>query len=304
MMNIACSTCLESFTSGCDISTTPCGHVFHTSCITRWLNRNNDCSQCRKDCNFRQIIKLYFSESQFALEEQITINDLEQKCLKLEEKSQICDREVSTMKKIVDNCALERNQTNQKCKKLEHEKLLMKLDWSKTEWNLKESINKANKQIKDLKKECFPLAIDSGKLEVFDINLECDFNCTGMELYNALTQPEMIQVFTKNPVKMAGDAKPGVEFTIYDGSINGTFISLTPYTKISQFWRLKSWPTGHFSEVVMKITQTKDNTKLHLTQKGVPTKELEPTKMGWHRYYFHAINQAFGFGSSLFWDPK
>ena len=92
---------------------------------------------------------------------------------------------------------------------------------------------------------------------------------------------------------MAGDAKPGVEFTIYGGSINGTFISLTPYTKISQFWRLKSWPAGYFSEVVMKITQTKDNTKLHLTQKGVPTKELEPTKMGWQRYYFHAIKQTY-----------
>ena len=153
-MNIACSTCLESFTSGCDISTTPCGHVFHTGCITRWLNRNNDCSQCRKNCDIRQIIKLYFSESQSALEGQITINDLEQKCLKLEEKSQICDQEVSTMKKIVDDCALERNQTDQKCKKLEHEKLLMKLDWSKVEWNLKESINNANKQIKDLKNEC------------------------------------------------------------------------------------------------------------------------------------------------------
>ena len=103
MMNIACSTCLESFTSGSDISATPCGHVFHTSCITRWLTRNNDCSQCRKDCDIRQIIKLYFSESQSALEEQITINDLEQKCLKLEEKSQICDREVTNKKKNVED---------------------------------------------------------------------------------------------------------------------------------------------------------------------------------------------------------
>ena len=96
MMNIACSTCLESFTSGCDISTTPCGHVFHTGCITRWLDGNSNCSQCRKDCEISGIIKLYFSESQSALEEQITINDLEQKCLKLEEKSQICDREVKS----------------------------------------------------------------------------------------------------------------------------------------------------------------------------------------------------------------
>jgi len=138
------------------------------------------------------------------------------------------------------------------------------------------------------------------KIEVSDIELEETFKCTGMELFNALTQPEMIQVFTQNPVKMASDAKAGVEFTLLDGSINGTYINVTPYTKISQSWRLKSWPAGHFSEVTIKITQTKEDTKLSLTQKGVPIKEMEPTKQGWQRYYFHAIKQTFGFGSSLF----
>ena len=139
MMNIACSTCLESFTSGCDISTTPCGHVFHTGCITRWLNVNTDCSQCRKGCELGQLVKLFFSESQSAIEESLTINMLEQKSLKLEEK---CDFKLNLMKTEV-------TQVNQKCYKLEQEKLLMKLDWSKTEWSLKESIKEANKRIKD-----------------------------------------------------------------------------------------------------------------------------------------------------------
>ena len=63
-MNIACSTCLESFTSKSDISTTPCGHVFHTHCIDQWLrNEKNNCSQCRKACRQNQIVKLYFSQS-------------------------------------------------------------------------------------------------------------------------------------------------------------------------------------------------------------------------------------------------
>ena len=174
MMNITCSTCLESFTSGCDISTTPCGHVFHTGCITRWLHQNDNCSQCREVCEIRQIIKLYFSESQSAIEQNITINDLEQKSLKLEEQSQKCEQELTAMKTLVLDKSIEINRANQMCKKLEHEKLLMKLDWSKTEWNLKKeidgqkmmildwsktewnlkrSVNFANKRIKDLEKE-------------------------------------------------------------------------------------------------------------------------------------------------------
>ena len=62
-MNTACSSCLELFTSSCDISTTPCGHVFHTECISKWLeHRQENCTQCRKSCKKDQIIKLFFSE--------------------------------------------------------------------------------------------------------------------------------------------------------------------------------------------------------------------------------------------------
>ena len=152
-MNFACSTCLESFTSECDISTTPCGHVFHTDCITRWLDDNKNCSQCRKDCEIWQITKLYFSESTSALEENIATNDLEHKSLKYEEASQNWERELSVLKAVVLDKSIEIRRANQKCNNLEHEKLLMKLDWSKTEWNLKESMNEANKRIKDLEKE-------------------------------------------------------------------------------------------------------------------------------------------------------
>ena len=63
-MNITCSICLESFTSKCNVSTTTCGHVFHTDCIEEWLkNGQNNCSQCRKTCHQNQLIQLYFSEN-------------------------------------------------------------------------------------------------------------------------------------------------------------------------------------------------------------------------------------------------
>ena len=69
-MNISCSTCLESFTSKSDISTTPCGHVYHTNCIEEWLeNGQTGCPQCRKKCISGEIIKLYFSEIE-------SVNDL------------------------------------------------------------------------------------------------------------------------------------------------------------------------------------------------------------------------------------
>ena len=62
-MEVECTTCLESFTSKCDISTTPCGHVFHTECMRKWLKNEKSCPQCRKPCTEKQMIKIYFSGS-------------------------------------------------------------------------------------------------------------------------------------------------------------------------------------------------------------------------------------------------
>ena len=43
---------------------------------------------------------------------------------------------------------------------------------------------------------------DGSKMEVQDIEMTEIFKCTGQELYNALTQKEMIQVFTGGEVKV------------------------------------------------------------------------------------------------------
>ena len=73
MTGIGCSTCMESFTSRCDVSTTPCAHVFHTDCLTQWLGtKQNNCPQCRKYCSLGQICKLYFSE----VEKEDLVNEL------------------------------------------------------------------------------------------------------------------------------------------------------------------------------------------------------------------------------------
>ena len=116
MMNISCSKCARSFTWECDISTTPCGHVFHTGCI-EWSNETTDCYHCQKACEIGQIIKLCFTESLSAIEEQISINDLERKSIELEEKSLKCD--TLLLDKSIE------------ITKLEQEILMMRLDWSK-----------------------------------------------------------------------------------------------------------------------------------------------------------------------------
>ena len=68
-MAIGCSTCMDSFTARCDVSMTPCGHSFHTRCITNWLERGqSNCPQCRTSCQLHQIKKIYFSQTENEVE--------------------------------------------------------------------------------------------------------------------------------------------------------------------------------------------------------------------------------------------
>ena len=45
-MNFYCPICLESFTSKCEISSTQCGHIFHSDCIQKWLKLKRQCPFC------------------------------------------------------------------------------------------------------------------------------------------------------------------------------------------------------------------------------------------------------------------
>jgi len=62
-MNVNCSTCLELLTPSCELSSAPCGHVFHSNCISTWLQTGKDnCPQCRSKCKFNQLRRIYFTE--------------------------------------------------------------------------------------------------------------------------------------------------------------------------------------------------------------------------------------------------
>jgi len=144
------------------------------------------------------------------------------------------------------------------------------------------------------------LDIGGAKLEFSEIIIEEDMKCTGQELFNALTRKDMIQIFTGGEAKMHEQAIEGGTFELLGGNITGKYIEVLPFTKIVQEWRLKSWPAGVMSQVTITVKQTKEDTKLSIKQKGVPSKEVESTREGWQRYYIHAMKRSFGFGSSLF----
>lgn len=138
------------------------------------------------------------------------------------------------------------------------------------------------------------------KLELAEVRIEETMKCTGQELFNALTQRDMLQIFTGGEAKMAEVGAASGKFELLGGNITGEYVEVVPFTKIVQLWRLKSWPQGISSTVTISIKQTKEDTKVSIVQTGVPAKEVDSTREGWQRYYFQAMKRSFGFGASLF----
>ena len=61
-----------------------------------------------------------------------------------------------------------------------------------------------------------------------------------------------------------------------------------------------SFPTqGHYSEVVISITESESDTNLSLRQTGVPFADIERTKEGWHIHQFERMKMILGFGAGL-----
>tara|TARA_Y100000817_G_C16671056_1_gene461552 strand:+ start:133 stop:576 length:444 start_codon:yes stop_codon:yes gene_type:complete len=48
LINDECPICIENFKEDDELYQLKCGHIFHTDCITEWININNVCPSCRK----------------------------------------------------------------------------------------------------------------------------------------------------------------------------------------------------------------------------------------------------------------
>lgn len=136
------------------------------------------------------------------------------------------------------------------------------------------------------------------KLDVKTLETVERFQCQANELYEALTRTDMVTAFTRGHVKL--DLFKGGEFVLFGGNVSGKYDEIIPNKKITQTWRLKQWPAGHYSNVVMELEQKEDHTELKLTQTLIPTAEFEATRANWNRYYWDSIRSAFGFGSFLY----
>ena len=108
------------------------------------------------------------------------------------------------------------------------------------------------------------------------------------DLYNALTNPVMIEVWTGEPAVIS--TEPGSEFSLWEGEIVGINIEFVPDRKIVQCW--------HFGEeadsiVTIKLHPDKNGTNIEIHQTNIPDEAYENISEGWESDYIGGLKELF-----------
>lgn len=134
------------------------------------------------------------------------------------------------------------------------------------------------------------------------IELRESFYASASDIYDCFTNGARMQAYTQSPAQV--DAREGGAFSLFGGSVQGSFRELQPGSRIVMNWRFSNWADGDSSLVTIEITEPeKGNTHVHLVQTGIPEADrfghhdvVGLAQAGWANQIFHRIRQVFGYG--------
>jgi activator of HSP90 ATPase len=133
------------------------------------------------------------------------------------------------------------------------------------------------------------------KVAVTTLKMETEFVGSVDQVYDCLTNPQKVNIWTRGSAKYSGNI--GDEFAFFGGNITGKLLEAVPNEKVVYSWRSSQWPCGLYSKVIITLEESNDATWLKLEQNNVPRSQYDVVKSNWSNYYWNPIKQAFGLGS-------
>jgi len=114
-----------------------------------------------------------------------------------------------------------------------------------------------------------------------------NLNASPEDVYNALTNPLMLEIWTGEPVVMSYE--PGSEFSLWDGAITGRNLEFEENRKILQEWDFGD----EKSTVQIKLHPSGSGTSVEIRQNNIPDEAYENIVYGWNVEYFGNLSQLF-----------
>jgi len=121
-----------------------------------------------------------------------------------------------------------------------------------------------------------------------DFKKRYTLNANPADVYNAMTNPLMIEIWTGEPVVMS--TEPGSLFEIWDGAITGENLEFVQDKLIVQKW---FFGEEEDSIVTIKLHADKNGTQVELHQTNIPDNAYENMVEGWNVDYFGNLRQLY-----------
>ncbi len=109
------------------------------------------------------------------------------------------------------------------------------------------------------------------------------------DVYNALVNPVMIEIWTGEPAVMSEE--PGSAFSMWDGSITGRNLEFEKNRRIVQEWDFEGEETP--SVVTLLLHPSGKNTSLEIRHTHIPDDSYENISEGWQEDYLGGLKQLF-----------
>jgi activator of HSP90 ATPase len=113
-------------------------------------------------------------------------------------------------------------------------------------------------------------------------------NVSPADIYNALTNPVMIEIWTGEHAEM--NTNPGSEFSLWNGAIVGKNISFEKDKEITQHWYFGE---DIESEVTIRLHPQNEGTNIEIHQTNIPDEAYNNIIEGWEEDYIGNLRELF-----------
>jgi len=114
-------------------------------------------------------------------------------------------------------------------------------------------------------------------------------DATPEEVFEALVNPEIIQIWSRDEAKMTPEV--GGDFILWGGQMFGKNLEVIKNKRLVQEWCYDQWESP--SKVTLTLKPKGRKTVVELLHEDVPQKSLQSIDEGWDMYYLGAMKEMF-----------
>jgi activator of HSP90 ATPase len=104
-------------------------------------------------------------------------------------------------------------------------------------------------------------------------------------LYGMYVDPAVHAAFTGAPVEIG--QQPGVQFSAFDGMLQGKVLQTVPDRLVVQSWRSSNWKAEDLdSTLILTFWPEGERGRIELVHANVPDHDFRGVMQGWEKYYW------------------